>query len=251
MRAAPGWTIWPGSTLRVRTLASVGASTAACASRCCAAAVAARDCASCACAWATSVPLSSLARVWACAPVTWARATSTARRVSSSRASLRKPCLTSCWVRASSASAARRVAWACSKAALVAVRPVLRRPASRACACRSAARAWATAASSSPVSSCTSRSPRRTWAPSSTGTRATRPVRVAPTFTRDSVLTRAENCSVRTSGAGCTMKASTSGARSFTVASTAAAAATAAPAPHHQRRFNMKTPCWSWLPLLL
>ena len=130
--ALPGCTICPGSTWRVSTRALAGAVTWACASRACAVAMVARAWSSCACACTTSVPASILASAWACALVCWARATSSARRTSSRREALIKPCPTSCWLRISSACAARKVASACITPARADDLPVLRSPARRA-----------------------------------------------------------------------------------------------------------------------
>ena len=207
--ALPGCTICPGSTVRNRTVASVGARTVACASRAAAACVLARATASWAWAWARSVPVSALAWRWALALRCCASATSTARCNSSSREALMKPWATNWCPRRSSACAASTLASAWATPASIVTRPVVRRPCRRALACCSLATACSQAARSSSVSSSTRGAPARTVSPSRTRTDCTRPVSVAPTSTRDRVATRAVTCSVRSRGCVCAATAGT------------------------------------------
>jgi hypothetical protein len=109
--------------------------------------------------------------------------------------------------------AATSIEAACATPACAALRPVLRKPARRAAACVSPARACARVARNSSLSNRTSRSPDLTIAPAATATCSTRPVSVLPTSTRDKVATRAENCKLRTKGAMRALAAGTRGAR--------------------------------------
>jgi hypothetical protein len=183
------------------------------------------------------VPLSAIACTWERALSCWACATSTARLASSRRDALTNPCATSACCRSRSAVAARNVAAACSSAALLALRPVLRRPARRACACRSEALACASAARNSSGSNRTSRAPWRTCAPSRTVTSATRPVIVAPMSTRESAATRAEKRSVRNKGLDCTSTTSTGVPRSCSAANARSPMRMAAPTRIQGQRF--------------